>query len=198
MEETKDIDEFLTTLGRPQSQYNHSCLCKIFETIDQSYHMLEGPILNVLWHSPQGKLRALGPGFISTEPLSISSSWMILHACVLVMFKVVWYCKGYFLAFNHVFLHRKFHNLLCVDQLYFCVMISHMLILKQICIRLFTNKTVKRNKLSNTWSTIHWIPNSMYSWSMVNLPNVSVCWGNWCVDHMCWCVDNSMIVSWWC
>ena len=48
MEETEDIDEFLTTLGRPQSQYNHSCLCKIFETIDQSYHMLEGPILNVL------------------------------------------------------------------------------------------------------------------------------------------------------
>ena len=45
MEETEDIDEFLTTSRRPQPQHNHSCLCKIFEIIDQSCHMLEGPIL---------------------------------------------------------------------------------------------------------------------------------------------------------
>ena len=48
MEETEDIDEFLTTSRRPQPQHNHSCLCKIFETIDQSCHMLEGPILTAL------------------------------------------------------------------------------------------------------------------------------------------------------
>ena len=67
-------------------------------------------------------------------------------------------------------------------------------ILKQTCVRLFTNKTVKRNKLSNTWSTVHWIPNSMYSQSMVNLPNASICWGTWCVDVLItqWCCDDDV------
>ena len=31
-----------------------------------------------------------------------------------------------FLGINPCFLHREFHNLQCEDQLYFCVMISHM------------------------------------------------------------------------
>ena len=94
-----------------------------------------------------------------------------------------------FLGIQPCFLHIGSHNLLCESQLHFCVMISHMSkversVLKQTwCIRLFTNKTLKRNKLSNTWWTVHWITNSMYNRSMVNLPNGSVCWGTWCVNH---------------
>ena len=43
-------------------------------------------------------------------------------------------------------------------------------------------QTKKKSKLSNTWSTVCWITFSMYSWSMVNLPNASVCWETRCVD----------------
>ena len=135
MDETEEIDEFvesnnlLATLGRPQLQHGHSIellswyasniivlmfIQGMWNHWSHLPHAIEGPILNALWHSLQGNFGALGPGFISTEPLSISSSWMILDACVLrgyclcfarilVMFKVMWYCKGYFLAFNHVF-----------------------------------------------------------------------------------------------
>ena len=93
-----------------------------------------------------------------------------------------------FLGIQPCFLHRESHNLLCEGQLYFCVMISHVSkiewsVLKQTsCERLFTSKTIKRNKLSNSWSTVHWIPNSMYSRSLVNLSNASVSWGNRCVE----------------
>ena len=71
--------------------------------------------------------------------------------------------------------------------------------------RLFTNKTIKRNKLSNTWSTVHWIPNYKSAKCLSTLRN-PICWSckssrfpllskfpNWLIDD-----GLTLFSTWFC
>ena len=107
------------------------------------------------------------------------------------MLKVVWYCKWFFLVFNFVFLHKETHNLLCVDELYFSVMISHNTkvewsILKQLDLRFFTSKTIKKRTLK---FLLDRTMNSKFNLQLVNGKSAKCL--NLLRKSMCWWYKNS-------